>query len=618
MQKLMSKARKWNDSYVKFGFTNVSRDGVDCAQCLHCSVVMSNASLRSSKLSNHRDKMHPGRKEDNIDALSAKRSRYDREATLPKFGFRPDEKPALQSSYEVAYRIAKCKKPHTIAEDLIKPCTEKMVELMIGPEAKKKIQQVSLSNDTIRRRIDDMAADVCRQVCSEIKQSTLQASLQLDESTDTALESQLIAFARYERKGKMKEEFLFCNTLPTTTTAADIKAIVDSFFEADGLGWQNFKHICTDGAPAMTLPPRLLEVMDVAVKVINFIRAKAKNHRLSQLLANEMGAEHVGLLFHTKVRWLSRGKCLSRLYELRVEVEIFLRDNENNLHVHFDNEEFVMMLAYLADIFGRLNEMNQSLQGRDVTVSDVQDKLAGLSARMEVWQARIKAGSTASFPFLDEHLQTQRIELPVSIKDCITRHLDNLSAEFKSYCDDAPLDVPWHKDPFNAKIEPTEDEAEELAELKVSKAMKLVFSNKEDLSTFWLSVQDAYPLLSKKASVMLIQFATTYLCESGFSDLATIKTKSRNRLDVGNDIRLAVSKMEPDIRGLVRQAQQQGATNVKRLGRGAMGHQRLRNAGLEGLGLLPQYRHPLTSLSLFPQSSLRATVGTSRAFPGLI
>uniref|UniRef100_UPI00358E9691 protein FAM200C-like n=1 Tax=Myxine glutinosa TaxID=7769 RepID=UPI00358E9691 len=586
----MSKARKWNDSYVKFGFTNVSRDGVDCAQCLHCSVVMSNASLRPSKLSNHRDKMHPGRKEDNIDALSAKRSRYDREATLPKFGFRPEEKPALQSSYEVAYRIAKCKKLHTIAEDLIKPCTEKMVELMIGPEAKKKIQQVSLSNDTIRRRIDDMAADVCRQVCSEIKQSTLQASLQLDESTDTALESQLIAFARYERKGKMKEEFLFCNTLPTTTTAADIKAIVDSFFEADRLGWQNFKHICTDGAPAMvgvrggfvtlvknewphvtsshcslhryalaskTLPPRLLEVMDVAVKVINFIRAKAKNHRLFQLLANEMGAEHVGLLFHTKVRWLSRGKCLSRLYELRVEVEIFLRDNENNLHVHFDNEEFVMMLAYLADIFGRLNEMNQSLQGHDVTVSDVQDKLAGLSARMEVWQARIKAGSTASFPFLDEHLQTQRIELPVSIKDCITRHLDNLSAEFKSYFDDAPLDVPWHKDPFNAKIEPTEDEAEELAELKVSKAMKLVYSNKEDLSTFWLSVQDAYPLLSKKASVMLIQFATTYLCESGFSDLATIKTKSRNRLDVGNDIRLAVSKTEPDIRGLVRQAQQQ-------------------------------------------------------------
>ena len=197
---------------------------------------------------------------------------------------------------------------------------EKMVELMFGPGAKKKIQQLSLSNDTIRLRID-MAADVCQQVCSEIKQSTLQASVQLDESTDIALESHLIFFARYEKEGKMKEEFLFCNTLPTTTTAVDVKAIVNSFFEADGLGWQNFKHICTDGAPAMlgvrggfvtlvkngcphvtsshcslhryalaskTLPPRLMEVMDVAVKVINFIRARAKNHRLFQLLATEI------------------------------------------------------------------------------------------------------------------------------------------------------------------------------------------------------------------------------------------------------------------------------------------------------------------------------------------
>ena len=49
----------------------------------------------------------------------------------------------------------------------------------------------------------------------------------------------------------MKEELLFCNTLSITTTAADIKTIVDSFFEANELSWQNFKLICTDGALAM-------------------------------------------------------------------------------------------------------------------------------------------------------------------------------------------------------------------------------------------------------------------------------------------------------------------------------------------------------------------------------
>ena len=104
----------------------------------------------------------------------------------------------------MAYRIAKCKKPHTIAEERIKPCTEKMVKAMIESGAKKKIQQVLLSNDTIRRRIDEMPVNVFQQVCFEIKQSTLQANNQLNESTDSILESQVIAFARYEKdKGRV-------------------------------------------------------------------------------------------------------------------------------------------------------------------------------------------------------------------------------------------------------------------------------------------------------------------------------------------------------------------------------------------------------------------------------
>ena len=86
---------------------------------------MSNASLRSSKLKNHRDKEHPQRKDDDIDALSAKRVRYDLEATLPHLALTVEEKPTLQCSYEVAYQISKCKKSHTIAEDLSKPCVEK-------------------------------------------------------------------------------------------------------------------------------------------------------------------------------------------------------------------------------------------------------------------------------------------------------------------------------------------------------------------------------------------------------------------------------------------------------------------------------------------------------------
>ena len=106
------------------------RNARDCAQCLHCAVVMSNASLRSSN-QNHQHKKHTQRKDDYIDALSAKRIRYDLEATLPHLGFTLEEKPTLQFSYEVPYLIANFKKPHTITENLMKPCAEKMGEIMM-------------------------------------------------------------------------------------------------------------------------------------------------------------------------------------------------------------------------------------------------------------------------------------------------------------------------------------------------------------------------------------------------------------------------------------------------------------------------------------------------------
>ena len=91
----MSKIRNWTESYVSFGFTKVTRNGRDCAQCLYYLVVISNASLRPSKLKSHYDKKHPQRKDNDIDALSAKRVRYKLEATLPHLEFTVEEKPTL-------------------------------------------------------------------------------------------------------------------------------------------------------------------------------------------------------------------------------------------------------------------------------------------------------------------------------------------------------------------------------------------------------------------------------------------------------------------------------------------------------------------------------------------
>jgi hypothetical protein len=67
---------------------------------------------------------------------------------------------ALLASYKVAHRIAKYKKPHTIAEELNLPAAVDMMKMMIGESAGKLLSKVPLSNNTISRRIQHIAEDL--------------------------------------------------------------------------------------------------------------------------------------------------------------------------------------------------------------------------------------------------------------------------------------------------------------------------------------------------------------------------------------------------------------------------------------------------------------------------
>ena len=98
----------------------------------------------------------------------------------------------------------------------------------------KKIEQISLSDDTVRRRISHMSLDVKQQVIEEIKASPLFA-FQVDKSTDVALCSQLVVFMRYIHENDIKTKFLFCTSLETTTKSKDVMEKIFTFFDTEGL-----------------------------------------------------------------------------------------------------------------------------------------------------------------------------------------------------------------------------------------------------------------------------------------------------------------------------------------------------------------------------------------------
>ena len=69
------------------------------------------------------------------------------------------------------------------------------------------MKQVSLSNNTAKNRINDMASDIQSQLIATIKASPV-FGIQLDESVDIANLSQLMLFVRYIHCQVIEEDLL--------------------------------------------------------------------------------------------------------------------------------------------------------------------------------------------------------------------------------------------------------------------------------------------------------------------------------------------------------------------------------------------------------------------------
>ena len=97
---------------------------------------------------------------------------------------------------------------------------------------------------------------------------------------------------------------------------------------------------------------------------------------------------------------------------------------------------------------------------------------------------------------------------------------------------------------------------DELIELCMNRFIKMQFESKT-LEQYWCCSMNMFPKLGEKALSTLIPFATTYLCESGFSTLLSIKTKSRNRLNAQADMRIAISNKMPRFQKVLYNKQEQ-------------------------------------------------------------
>ncbi|GFS61892.1 zinc finger BED domain-containing protein 5 [Trichonephila clavipes] len=151
------KSRKYSQEYLNFGFTITEVNGEEKPLCVICSKILAADSMKPNKLKRHFETLH-----------------------------------------------ARCKKPHTIAEELILPAAIEIVETMFGDNFAKELQSIPLSNDTVSRRIDDISEDVEQQLfCYEWVRDPFQNT---PEGLSTTEEESFIDFTS---SGEIKRQF--CN-----------------------------------------------------------------------------------------------------------------------------------------------------------------------------------------------------------------------------------------------------------------------------------------------------------------------------------------------------------------------------------------------------------------------
>uniref|UniRef100_A0A8C4T186 HAT C-terminal dimerisation domain-containing protein n=1 Tax=Erpetoichthys calabaricus TaxID=27687 RepID=A0A8C4T186_ERPCA len=439
-----------------------------------------------------------------------KKGEYIKQTTFFKSSLIPNEK-LLKASYLVALRVACTKKAHMIAEDLILPSAVDMCKTVLDKECTAKLKGVPLSDNTIGRRIEDIAGDIKAQLIDRLKEGYF--AIQLDDSTDVANLAQLLAFVRYCWEGEIIEDLFLCYPMPCRTSGEEVFKVLHNFLSQSGLSRDRCIGICTDGAASITGKHSGV-VACVKKEAPNITATHCMIHRQSLAAKNTT-------------------QSLSEVWSGCIKVINLIKTRPVYAHT----------FAILCKIV-------------DSNILRSHDKIAAFKKKLSIWKTRINKKVLDKFPILDDYIcNNLLINADLIICD-VEQHLQSLADHFDEYfLNDNIANFDWVRSPFDVELtDLAECEQEELAELSWDRSLQNKFKQ-QSLSSFWLSVASEYPLIFDKAVKILLPFATTYLCETAFSAFTNMKSKCRSRLAVESDLRVSLSKVAPRIDSLCKSKQ---------------------------------------------------------------
>ncbi|XP_051950665.1 zinc finger BED domain-containing protein 5-like [Xyrauchen texanus] len=541
------KCRQYSVEYIRYGFIP-SPTNIQLPMCLLCQQVFSNEAMKPSRLKEHLTKIHPDKASKDAAYFQNLKEQLSKQSISKMFARKLNQtESGLLASYNISLLIA-----------------------------------------NVARRIKEMALDTEQQLCATLRENPF--SIQLDETTTIDNNVLLMAYVRYMSERDVAEDVLFAKYLFTDTRGETFFRALSDYLLVNSIPIANILACATDGAPAMVgryrgfatllkervpqvltvhcmlhrhnlvaknISPSLHQSLNIAVRAINKIKAHALNDRIFRQLCEENDEAFQGLLLHTEVRWLSKGNCLARLCELFTSVLEFLAGA--NAALRDTLWSCRGDIFYLADFFGKMNEVSLKLQGDAVTLVHSKATICSFLAKLELYKQNLSRRQFNNFPQLakvvdgltDNHLLRY------------TDHLRAVKADMEiRFRDLDQLDVPeWVMEPFQVDVSRTEDEIQEtLIDLQNDEEAKSTFRTC-GWRVMWATHGQRFPLLWKRIRLLLLAFPTSYLVEQGFSQALHMQTKYRSRLNLvtSGALRLKLTSLCPDVKKLAASHQAQGS-----------------------------------------------------------
>lgn len=470
---------------------------------------------------------------------------------------------------EITYLLAKRGRPFTDGP-LIQECLIRAFRL-IEPKKVETVKALHMSKQTIWRRVLMMGYDLESQLKEQFKRFKYW-SIALDETTDITHVAQLNIFVRgVTPEFNVVEEFVALIPLMDGTKAVNLWDALLKVLTAYGADYNKLVAIVTDGAPSMVgssnglvaklrkycldneyssgrpllayhclihqqqlaaKAMNLTHVMDVVSSIAKKIRMRPAVHHRFRTFLEESDAPFDDIPFYTEIRWCSRSKLLNRFISMLGQIREFLFHESITIPQLYDSY-WLCDLAFLSDICGKLNDLNQALQGRKPLISQLYKKVTAFEIRLTNFIDEFSHNNLENFDNCKKMFQDYKWPAAAYIPHLahLKQELSSRFGEFRAH----DYEFCLIDDPFDVRLEQqtrvSTDVAmrDEVERLRGDDDLRMSLYSTRDRAQFYKDLQ-GYPLVKDLSSRILAMFGSTYICEQTFSRMNFLKSKCRTQL----------------------------------------------------------------------------------------